>query len=308
VGDASLRVVSLLSSATETVYALGLGHLLVGRSHECDYPSIVHGLPQVSRPKFPIEGSSRDVDLAVRSLVENGLAVYAVDADALAMLKPDVILTQDQCAVCAVSLADVERAVCDWTDRSARVVSLRPHTLGDVATDIVTIATALGHPERGIQLNSAVASKFAAIKLAVAGRLAPRVCFIEWVDPPMSGGHWMPELIAIAGGHSVMGTTGASSPWITWEAVAVVDPDVIVVSPCGYGLEKTRQEMQALTAVRAWQDLRAVRSGRVFIADGNAYFNRPGPRLVESAEIIAEICHPDVMPSRHLMNGYEQFP
>jgi iron complex transport system substrate-binding protein len=272
-------------------------------SGRCWWPGPTNAIIQLTRPKFRVEGTSRDVDQAVRSLVENGLAVYAVDAEQLAALAPDVILTQDQCAVCAVSLADVERAVCTWTDRSARVVSLRPHTLGDVATDVMTIATALGHPDRGVALNAKIEAGFATIRARVTGRPTPRVCFIEWVDPPMSGGHWMPELIAIAGGISVLGTVGASSPWITWQQVADTDPDVIVVAPCGYGLDKTCQEVAALAGTSVWQGLRAVRCGHVYLCDGNAYFNRPGPRLVESAEIIAEVCHPAVVPARHLTAG-----
>jgi iron complex transport system substrate-binding protein len=301
------RVVSLLSSATEIVYALGLEHTLVARSHECDYPECVFALPQLTTPRFPVEGTSLQVDKAVRALVENGLAVYAVDAAALAATKPDVILTQDQCAVCAVSLADVERAVCDWIGPEIKVVSLRPHTLGDVASDVMMIAEALGVPERGAALNEQMAARFQALAARVGGRRPVRLAFIEWIDPPMSGGHWMPELIAIAGGVSVMGTVGATSPWITWDEVAATDPDVIVVAPCGYGRAKAIEEMGPLAGVPAWQGLRAVRENRVFVADGNAYFNRPGPRLVESAEILAEICHPDVVPARHLNVGYARY-
>jgi iron complex transport system substrate-binding protein len=301
------RVVSLLSSATEIVYALGMEHTLVARSHECDYPADVLDLPQLTTPKFPIEGTSLQVDKAVRALVENGLALYAVDAAALAATKPDVILTQDQCAVCAVSLADVERAVCDWIGPETKVVSLRPHTLGDVSRDVMMIAEALGVPERGVAMNEQMAAQFQGVAAGVNGQAPTRVAFIEWIDPPMSGGHWMPELIAIAGGVSVMGTVGANSPWIAWEQVAATDPDVIVVAPCGYGRAKAIEEMGPLAGVPAWQGLRAVRENRVFVADGNAYFNRPGPRLVESAEILAEICHPAVVPVRHLGSGYERY-
>jgi len=289
----SPRVVSLIASATEILHALGAGKSQVARSHECDYPPAVKDLPSITRPKFKVEGSSADVDKAVRDLVERGLAVYDVNADALSELKPDVILTQDQCEVCAVSLADVERAVCNVIGSNPRIVSLRPHTLADIYRDIQRVADAIGRPEAGEDLVTSMQERFAAIADEVAGLPLKRVAFIEWVDPPMSGGHWMPELTEIAGGISLFGTTGEPSPWITWKEVAAADPDVVIIAPCGYDIETTRREVRPLVRHSEWQQLRAVRNGQVFLADGNAYFNRPGPRLVESAEIIAEILHPD---------------
>ncbi len=294
------RVVSLIASATEILHELGAGGLQVARSHECDWPASVLDLPALTRPKFKVEGSSLEIDVAVKALVEQGLAVYEVDADALARCTPDVILTQDQCEVCAVSLADVERAVATWTECRANVVSLRPHTLGDIYSDNQRIADALSIPEAGVALNASMQQRFADIGAAVAGRKKPRIAFIEWIDPPMSGGHWMPELIDIAGGVNLFGETGAQSPWISIGDVAAADPDVILVAPCGYDLHKTREEMAVLDANSAWTGLRAVRERRVYIADGNAYFNRPGPRLVESAEILAEILHPGISAYGHL--------
>lgn len=299
----SPRVVSLIASATEIVHALGAGETQVARSHECDWPPAVLDLPAVTRPKFNVDGSSRDIDQAVRSLVEQGLSVYAVDAESLKALAPDVILTQDQCDVCAVSLADVVRAVSSWTDNAVKIVSLRPHTMSDVYGDIVRVAESLGRAEAGERLVASLQERISAVSAAVAGRDKPRLAFIEWVDPPMSGGHWMPELIAAAGGINQFGVTGASSPWITWKDVAAADPDVILVAPCGYDIPVTLREMRVLAHKSDWQDLRAVREGRVFVADGNAYFNRPGPRLVESAEILAEVLHPDVCNFGHLDKG-----
>jgi len=288
------RVVSLIASATEILHALGAGDLQVGRSHECDYPPSVLKLPAITRPKFDIVGSSAEIDKRVRSLVEHGLSVYEVDPDALEKLKPDVILTQDQCQVCAVSLADVERAVCEIVHGRPRIVSLRPHTIADIYRDIMHIAEAIGRPAAGKKLVAEMKARFEAVAAAVAGRPRKRLAFIEWVEPPMSGGHWAPELIDIAGGVSVFGTTGEPSPWITWKEVAAADPDVIVVAPCGYDIDVTRREVRPLARYEIWQQLRAVRSGEVWLADGNAYFNRPGPRLVDSAEILAEIMHPEV--------------
>lgn len=288
------RVVSLIASSTEILNALGAGDLQVARSHECDYPPSVKSLPAITRPKFNVEGSSAEIDQRVKSLVERGLSVYEVDADALDKAHPDVILTQDQCQVCAVSLADVERAVCEITDSDPRIVSLHPHTMADIYRDIARVADAIGRPAAGEDLIASMKGRLAAVAELVARQPKKRLAFIEWVDPPMSGGHWMPELIDTAGGISLFGTTGQPSPWITWKDVAKADPDVIVVAPCGYDIEVTRREVRPLVAYETWQELRAVRTGQVYLADGNAYFNRPGPRLVDSAEILAEIMHPDV--------------
>ncbi len=294
------RVISLIASATEIVHALGAGGSQVARSHECDWPEAVLDLPALTRPKFKVEGGSRVIDQAVRTLVEQGLGVYEVDAEAMRALEPGVILTQDQCEVCAVSLADVERAVCTWMGTSApQIVSLRPHTMADVYSDIQRVAVALRRPADGEALVTRMRERLKAISEQVAGRPKPRLAFIEWIDPPMSGGHWMPELISGVGGDSLFGEAGASSPWITWEEVAAADPDVILVGPCGYDIAVTSAEMGVLADNAIWQGLRAVREGNVYVADGNAYFNRPGPRLVESAEILAEILHPDVCDFGH---------
>lgn len=301
------RVVSLIASATEIVHALGAGETQIARSHECDWPTAVLELPAVTRPKFNVDGSSRTIDQAVRSLVEQGLSVYAVDAEFLKAFAPDVILTQDQCEVCAVSLADVERAVSAWTDNAVKIVSLRPHTMADVYEDITRVAVALGRTEDSKRLVARMQERIAAVSAAVAGRDKPRLAFIEWVDPPMSGGHWIPELVASAGGINLFGETGAPSPWIHWKDVAAADPDVILVAPCGYDIPVTLREMRVLAHKSDWQNLRAVREGRVFVADGNAYFNRPGPRLVESAEIFAEVLHPDVCNFGHGGKGVIPF-
>ena len=294
------RVVSLIASATEIVHALGAGHLQVGRSHECDWPPEVHALPQLTKPKFKVEGSSRQIDTAVKSLVEQGLAVYEVDAGGLKAIAPDVILTQVQCEVCAVSLADVERAVATWTECRANVVSLRPHTLTDIYRDNQRIADALGIRDAGRTLNGRMAQRLGEIFARASGRPRPRLAFIEWIDPPMSGGHWMPELIDIAGGINLFVQDGGQSPWISLDQIIAADPDVILVAPCGYDLEKTRAEMAVLDNNLDWQALRAVREGRLYLADGNAFFNRPGPRLVESAEILAEILHPELPGYGHM--------
>lgn len=302
------RVVSLIASATEIVHALGAGELQVGRSHECDWPEAVLELPALTKAKFKVAGSSIEIDRAVKTLVEQGLAVYEVFADDLKAIAPEVILTQDQCEVCAVSLADVERAVAGWTECRANVVSLRPHTLADIYNDNQRIADALSRPKAGADLNSRMAARFAAIAAGIAGKARPRLAFIEWIDPLMSGGHWMPELIGIAGGVNLFGEHGAQSPWITLDEIAAADPDVILVAPCGYDIAKTRAEMAVLDGNPRWQALRAVRDGRLYLADGNAFFNRPGPRLVESAEITAEVLHPGAAHYGHMGKNVVRHP
>lgn len=295
-----LRVVSLIASATEIVHALGAGDLQVARSHECDWPTTAMRLPALTRPKFKVGGSSQHIDREVKTIVEQGLAVYEVDAEHLRELRPDIILTQDQCDVCAVSLADVERAVRGWSRCQANIVSLRPHRLADIYQDNARIAEHLGRGAAGQALNERMQARLLEIAEAIAGEPRPRLAFIEWIDPLMSCGHWMPELIEIAGGVNLFGQTGGQSPWILLSDVVATDPDIILVAPCGYDLDKTRHEMAVLDTNPAWMALRAVREGRQFVADGNSYFNRPGPRLIESAEILAEILHPDVFECGHL--------
>lgn len=289
-----MRVVSLIASATEIVCALGLQDHLVGRSHECDWPADVLQLPRLTEAKFKVEGSSADIDARVQKIVREGLSVYRVDADALQALAPDVIVTQDHCDVCAVSLADVEAATCAWSGRAVRIVSLKPDSLADVYADIGRVAGALGAEAQGKALVAGLQSRFDQARARVQGRRAPRVAFVEWVEPMMAGGNWMPELVAIAGGINLFGQAGVRSDWMQWEDLRTADPDVIVVAPCGYDLARCLQELDVLRSRPGWRDLQAVRQGRVCFADGNAYFNRPGPRLAESALMLVEMLHPEL--------------
>ena len=274
------RIVSLIASATEIVCALGFEEQLVGRSHECDYPPSVKKLPAVTKPKFDVEGSSAEIDRRVKETLEQSLSVYHVDADKLRQLKPDVIVTQSHCEVCAVSEKDVQRAIGDWSDAGPRIVSLAPNALEDVWTDIRRVAAALAVPERGEELIAGLRKRMAAIaEGARALRYWPTVACIEWIDPLMAAGNWMPELITMAGGLPPFGKAGQHAPRLTWEELVEKDPEVIVVLPCGWDVARARQDMPALTIKPEWPRLRAVRAGRVFLADGNQYFNRPGPRL-----------------------------
>jgi iron complex transport system substrate-binding protein len=293
------RVVSLIASATEIVWALGRGGDLVGRSHECDFPPEVARLPALTAPKFKVAGTSAEIDARVRAIVREGLSVYRVDADALRTLDPDIILTQDHCEVCAVSLADVEAATCTWTGRPVEIVSLKPDSLADAYADTRRVADALRVPAEGEALVRRMQERIAAVTARVVGRPRPRIAFVEWVEPLMAGGNWMPELIEAAGGANLFGTAGRHSDWMQWEDLAAADPDVIVVAPCGYDLARCLKELPLLEAKPGWSSLSAVRSGRVHFADGNAYFNRPGPRLADTAEILAEMLHPDLAGRRH---------
>jgi iron complex transport system substrate-binding protein len=288
------RIVSLLPSTTEIVCALGLGTRLVGRSHECDFPPFVKELPACTQAKLDPAAPGAEIDRRVKRLVAEGLSIYRVDPERLRELRPDVILTQEQCEVCAATPRDLEDALADWIGARPRVVSLTPTTLGDVFRDVVDVAAALGVAGRGRALVGELTGRVSAIG-EKTGDLSPRprVACLEWIDPLMAAGHWMPELVRLAGGTSLFGESGQQSPWIDFEELRAADPDVIVALPCGFDLPRTREELRGLEASAAFAALRAAREGRVALADGNAYFNRPGPRLVDSLEILAEILHPD---------------
>ncbi|HEY8155763.1 MAG TPA: cobalamin-binding protein [Myxococcota bacterium] len=303
------RIASLLPSTTEIVCALGLREQLVGRSHECDFPPEALALPALTESKLDPRAESVAIDGRVKQLVREGLSIYRVDAEKLRALAPSVVLTQEQCDVCAASPKDVEAALADWIGGRPRVVSLAPATLADVWGDLVTVATALGVPERGEALAQRLASRLTDVsERTLRIRPRPRVAAIEWTEPLMAAGNWMPELISLAGGENVFGEVGRHSPWLEWEALRAADPDVIVVLPCGFDLARTRREMAPLAAQPGWAELRAVRSGKVYLTDGNQYFNRPGPRLVESLEILAEILHPDEFSARHRGAGWDPYP
>jgi iron complex transport system substrate-binding protein len=302
------RIVSLIASATEIVCALGFEDQMVGRSHECDYPPSVLRLPQCTSPKFDVEGASRDIDGRVKAIVEQALSVYRVDARLLEDLKPTHIITQSQCEVCAVSFKDVERAVCEMTSTRPAIVSLEPNSLGDVWQDIRRVASALGEPSRAEELIDQSISRMEAItRRALAAQASPTVACVEWIDPLMAAGNWMPELTVMAGGVNLFGEAGKHSPWMTWEELVSKNPDVIVVTPCGFDIKRSLEEMHLLSGRPEWAGLKAVGASRVFVADGNQYFNRPGPRLVESLEILAELFHPDLFHFGHEGAGWVRY-
>jgi iron complex transport system substrate-binding protein len=295
------RIVSMISSATEIVHALGALPWLVGRSHECDYPEEVRGLPVCTAPRFAVDGDSREIDRLVRQSMAESISVYQVFDDVLESLQPTHILTQIHCEVCAVSLRDVERSIAARLASRPVVVSLQPSSLTEVWEDILRVARALEIEERGLELVRQLQQRMRAIAEAVrAVELRPRLACIEWIEPLMATANWMPELVELAGAEHVA--------WRTWEDLAAADPDVVLVMPCGFDLARAVSEMYWLTGRDGWRRLRAVREGRIYVADGNQYFNRPGPRLVESLEILAAIVHPDTFPPRHDSNAATAFP
>jgi iron complex transport system substrate-binding protein len=297
----ALRIVSLLPAATEIVAALGLTDRLVGRSHECDEPASVATLPALTAPRIDPAGTSRQIHDAVgRALAEppagSANALYTLDAARLAALNPDLVLTQAACDVCAVATADVRAAVCHMSV-PARVLELSPATLADVYDDILAVGAATGTLAKARE----VVARLRARVSSVAGRVranarqaeaCPTVSIIEWLDPPMAAGNWVPELVALAGGHDLLGTAGAHSHWITWDDVIAADPDVVILVPCGFTLDRVVAEAESPAIRNRLKMLRAFRAGRVYAVDGHHLFNRPGPRLVDSLEVLAEIVHP----------------
>ncbi len=284
---------SLLPSATEIIHALGLGHYQIGRSHECDYPPCVLNLPVCSQPAIPVTGSSAEIDRFVKERLSSALSIYKVNTDLLRTLQPTHIITQTQCKVCAVSLDDVHLALASQMGTAAKIIPLEPYALCDLASGIRRIAQECEQVEAGETLVTALQERMDAVeRRACCAGTRPRVAAIEWLHPLMAAGNWVPELIEKAGGRNLFGTAGQHSPWMTGKQLAEADPDVIIALPCGFDLPRTRNEMIHLKKCPEWKSLKAVRTGKVFLCDGNQYMNRPGPRLVESLQIFAEILHP----------------
>ncbi|MFL5442121.1 MAG: ABC transporter substrate-binding protein [Myxococcales bacterium] len=292
VGATVQRIVSLLPSTTEMACLLGLRDRLVGISHECDFPDPVRGLPVLTAPKVDPKARSAEIDRQVREVVASGLSVYRIDEEKLRALRPDLILTQDACAVCAVSFAEVEAAARKLLGRNVEIVSLSPLRLEDVLRDILRVAEAAGVGERGIEAVAGLRARLEQVRARAASARRPRVLALEWMDPPMPAGHWTPELIRIAGGEPVLGREGVPTARTEWDRIREAAPEVLLVIPCGFKIPQTLREMPAL--VERLSATPAVRSGRVHVADGNAFFNRPGPRLVESAEIALAAIHPEI--------------
>ena len=292
------RIVSLLPGATEIVCLLGLGDALVGVTHECDFPDDVKRLPRVVRSSFDPSGlSQHEIDARVRVAVERGEPLYTIDADLLVALRPELVLTQELCDVCAISSAAAQRAIAR-VEPAPEVLSLHPHSLDQVIGDIERIGVAAGAGTRATRESTLLRERLASVEQAVSTRPRRRAAILEWLDPLMASGHWVGDMLRCAGGEDVLGVEGGPSVRVAWEEIRDRDPEVLILAPCGFGVERAIADARALESLPGWKTLQAVRAGEVHAMDGNAHTSRPGPRLVEGVEILAEILHPDVFPAR----------
>ncbi|MFJ6074058.1 cobalamin-binding protein [Streptomyces sp. NPDC093065] len=287
-----MRIVSLLPAATDVVTELGLSAQLVGRTHECDWPpGEIASVPVVTGADLDQHRlTSREISDAVGGSAHSGSSLYTLDTEALSALRPEVVLTQDLCDVCAVSYERVSTTV-RLLDSDTRVLSLEPRTLDDVLDCLVTVGTLLGVRDRAERRRARLSDRLDRVRSSVAGRARPRVVAIEWLDPLWPAGHWVPEQVSAAGGEPLLAAPGEHTKSMTWEAVRSARPDVVLVLPCGFPPDRTVRERELLTGLPGWQDLPAVRSDRVWVLDGPSYFNRPGPRVVRGAEVLAHVLH-----------------
>lgn len=305
--DSSVRIISLIPSGTEILASLGLTNAIVGRSHECDYPPEIVDRPICTQARLDSNVPSDKIHNQINYLLESALSIYQVNTEILQTLHPTHILTQDQCNICAVSFQEVEKAVAQLTHGSPQVISLQPNQLEDVWDDIERVAHIFDVDALGVLENLEARVKICQQKIqGLSLEELPTVACIEWTDPLMVAANWIPELVNLAGGQSLFCITGQPSSSLRWEALSVSNPDVIIFMPCGFDLDRTRQEANLVTQHPDWRNLHAVKSGRVYITDGNAYFNRPGPRLVDSLEIMAEILHPEIFDYGYKGAGWEQ--
>jgi iron complex transport system substrate-binding protein len=296
-----MRVVSLLPAATEWVYALGAGASLVGRSHACDHPPAAAALPALTRPAVAA-GTSASIDTAVRARLRQGLSLFDLDLEALRALAPNLVLTQAQCDVCAVSLTQLEEVLAAWTDARPRLFSMEPMTFKEVLDAALRLGRALGCDAEAMRFVAAAELRLQRLRDALGLRRdtdpagLPTVACLEWLDPLMTAGHWMPDVVELAGGRAVLAEKGTPSAYVRWSDLCAADPDVLVVAPCGFTLDQTRAVLGAPAAGAGWAQLTAVRAGRVYLFDGRAYFNRPGPRLYRSVELLAQALYPASLP------------
>ena len=290
-----MRIASLLPSGTELVCALGAGASLVARSHECDDPPWVATLPPLSRPTFDVSGSSAEIDRLVKEKLRAGEPLYAVDGGRLRELAPDIVITQVHCDVCAVSPEQIDSAHGWPALQGVRTVSMRGGSLAGILEDFTAVAAAIDRSDACERMVVDIRGRLEGWRRRLAGQRTPSVVCLEWTDPIFPMGNWGPELVQLAGGRCVLGNANAHSSTTPWQAVVDADPEVLVVAPCGFGLERALREMPGLTGRPGWNDLRAVRSGQVYVADGNRYFNRSGPTVFDTIQLLAEILHPDVV-------------
>jgi iron complex transport system substrate-binding protein len=287
-----MRIVSLVPSATELLFALGLGADVIAVTHECDFPPPARDLPRVTRDVLPAGLTSAQIDAAVKERTLAGESIYELDSELLQDLRPDLIVTQALCSVCAVSYEDV-RQIAEEIESRPRVISLDPHTLGEVLGDARTLAQATDHKDAAVELVREAAERIDRVRLATRKvERRPRVAALEWLDPPFAAGHWTPQLIEYAGGEDVLGFPGEHSEERTWDEVRIARPDVVIVMPCGFDAELAYREAEMHR-----EELASVGAGQVVAVDAAAYFSRPGPRLIDGLEMLAQILHPEVAPA-----------
>ncbi|MFC5282194.1 cobalamin-binding protein [Pedobacter alpinus] len=295
------RIISLLPAATEIICALGLADDLVGRSHECDFPAEIQNLPICSEAKFISGSDSAKIDAQVKEILTDALSIYTIDKEKIQSLKPDVVITQSQCEVCAVSEKDVELALADLIVQQTQLISLQPNTLNDILREIKEVAVTLGVEEKGNTLIEDLEERIDIVKHKLKFFPdKPTVAIIEWLSPLMVAGNWIPELVQIAGGDSILAENGKHSPFVEWQQIYDENPEVLIIAPCGFSINRTLQEIDLILNLPGWRDLNAVKNNRVYIADGNAYFNRSGPRIVDTIEMLAEMITP-----KYFAFGYE---
>jgi len=291
------RIVSFLPAGTEMVHALGAGSELVGRSHECDYPSSVTSLPIVSRPALNLDGATpEEIDASVSQRMESGDTLYTIDEVLLRDLRPDVILTQNLCRVCAPSGDELTRAVRKFS-LQPEVLFLTPRTIGEIAENIVDVGRAIGRSEEAKAVVRSNQERLARVRAAIRNAPRRRVVFLEWTDPFFCGGHWVPEMISLAGGEDPLGRPGEDSVRMNWDDVVNAKPEAVIVSPCGYRLERSAQLAR---------EIGRVPGAEVYAVDANAYFARPGPRVVEGVELLAHLFHPDLVSWQHVEKPWER--
>ncbi|MDF5708128.1 MAG: cobalamin-binding protein [Nostoc sp. S4] len=304
--DSNIRIVSLIPGGTEILATLGLVDAIVGRSHECDYPPEIQNRPVCTQARLDSNASSSQIHNDVNNLLQSALSIYEIKTDVLEQLQPTHILTQDQCDVCAVSFDEVEKAVATLLKSQPQIISLQPNILEDICTDIERVGNIFGVDSVKVIENLEARIKICEQKIqGLALNELPTVTCIEWIDPLMIAANWIPELVNLAGGQSLFSVAGQPSPVLPWETLVASNPDIIVFMLCGFDLNRTRQEAQLLTQLPEWEKLHATQTGRVYITDGNSYFNRPGPRLVDSLEILAEILHPEIFEYGYKGTGWE---
>ena len=301
------RIISLLPAATEIVCALGYGKYLVGRSHECDFPSHVEAASVCTQSRVLSRGSFSQIDQGVKQHLKSGESLYEVLTDKLAELRPNFVITQAQCDVCAVSYNDVQQALTEAGCSDCRIVALEGQNLIGVWEDIGKVAEALEAGMKGVEFVRNLGRRMGTVsRRAREVAREQRVACLEWLEPLMAAGNWVPELVEMAGGENLFGVSGKHSPWLDWNDVRQADPEVLILMPCGFTIAQTRENLAPLLNLKGWEELQAVRRDRVFIVDGNQFFNRPGPRLAESLEILAELLHPGEFWLGHEGVGWEK--